>query len=1120
MQRFKMKKGIAWLLVVAMLFSIAPSLFAAEGDPLPVIGKYVEVDANGEKVPGREFADPVKTEMVLEDGEMEYSKSILPGTEDNTFDITLSVKTPMDVSTVPSNASVLLLLDVSDSMDDTLVSRGEETRWQVLKAELESFIETLLANEGNQVSIVIWGGKNDDSYNGSEYMTICGWTSNAITVIGTFSGFDYVSPSGAVTAGGSVADSLRNYYMKDNNIGFGATNAEAAFTGAMEQLANKDMNSANQPFVVYLSDGVANKYFGSLGINTAIANQRGIAKAEAMKTAYPNAILYTIGLSSDVNIDSDTVSSVLKKTDNPAVDRYFYAGNGTDLSETFQYFEEVAQNMVQAETVTDPMSDWVILDESSLSDTTSAAVADNAISWDLRKATPVFENGAYSYTLTYTVTLNTEAPGFDWDTYYPTNKQTTLTYLFGTSVAVSDDLSKVKVEEGTYGEVEFLIPTVRGVKPEGSITKTSSVSEVRPGGTYSYTIEVMNSGEATWKNVVVTDELDQDIRYIDSQTGSGDISVKEEFGSLIISFGDIAPDTNKMVLITVRVGADAPIDYEITNAVLAESDNDIDRMGEDPDPPVVVGPNGSITKIANSATVERGERYTYTITATNNGNERWNNVTATDTLDSNLVFVSSVSADGVTFALVRDTIQFHFQNINPGTSKSVTITVEVSSSAPVGYKIPNTIVVLSNGDEITAEDPVKPVVVGPKGSISKASGVTKVKPGEEYVYTITASNAGNAAWENIVVKDTLDAKLSYVTFNSVGDGDSVTVTHDSGVLTISFGKIPAGGKTTVVVTVKVDESAPHGYVIPNALVATSDNDFNKTAEDPDPPTVVDPILATVNLVAQKKLDNDVPGENTFSFELKDINGYVWATEENDAQGNISFPTMTFNAEGTFEYTISEVKGNGSFEYDASIYRVRIDVTYDETNGKFEADVQYLDGEAVFNNTTVKKDPTPVTVTLPEIQKVVSGDTPSYNAAFTFELKAVTPNAPMPNGSENGLKTASIAGNGTTSLGTVTYTEAGTYVYTIKETDSKFAGYTYDTSVYTLTVVVEEKDGALTATSSMTKSGSVEAVQKAFVHQRLRIRRGRRFDTLSDQAPDRRKRKSHRNREAICRTCVR
>ena len=118
---------------------------------------------------------------------------------------------------------------------------------------------------------------------------------------------------------------------------------------------------------------------------------------------------------------------------------------------------------------------------------------------------------------------------------------------------------------------------------------------------------------------------------------------------------------------------------------------------------------------------------------------------------------------------------------------------------------------------------------------------------------------------------------------------------------------------------------------------------------------------------------------------------------------------------------------------------------------------------------------PVTVESPPVEKSIEGDK-APPVTFQFVMTA-RHNAPMPEESAQGRKTIQITGAGTAGFGPITYTEPGVYTYEITEQNAGAGGWTYDPAVYTYTVVVEERDGALSVTSrTLSKDG--EAADKA------------------------------------------
>lgn len=103
-----------------------------------------------------------------------------------------------------------------------------------------------------------------------------------------------------------------------------------------------------------------------------------------------------------------------------------------------------------------------------------------------------------------------------------------------------------------------------------------------------------------------------------------------------------------------------------------------------------------------------------------------------------------------------------------------------------------------------------------------------------------------------------------------------------------------------------------------------------------------------------------------------------------------------------------------------------------------------------------------------VEKVVDGE-PNENETFEFVIAGQN-NAPMPE-----EDTITIDGNGTADFGEITFTEEGTYVYTITETDTGVENYTYDENVYYVqfSVALDAETNSLEATKTITVNGNEE-----------------------------------------------
>ncbi|TCD54486.1 Cna B-type domain-containing protein [Alloscardovia theropitheci] len=111
---------------------------------------------------------------------------------------------------------------------------------------------------------------------------------------------------------------------------------------------------------------------------------------------------------------------------------------------------------------------------------------------------------------------------------------------------------------------------------------------------------------------------------------------------------------------------------------------------------------------------------------------------------------------------------------------------------------------------------------------------------------------------------------------------------------------------------------------------------------------------------------------------------------------------------------------------------------------------------------------PVTIK-PTVKKVMQGN-PEQNSTFTFHMKALNQNSPMPHSAVGSMATATVNGAGTSEFDTVTFTVPGTYKYEITEVNDHVTNYEYDTSVYLLTVHVTDVNGQLVAQKTIEKAG--------------------------------------------------
>ena len=107
---------------------------------------------------------------------------------------------------------------------------------------------------------------------------------------------------------------------------------------------------------------------------------------------------------------------------------------------------------------------------------------------------------------------------------------------------------------------------------------------------------------------------------------------------------------------------------------------------------------------------------------------------------------------------------------------------------------------------------------------------------------------------------------------------------------------------------------------------------------------------SVSVVAGKAISGRPLVDGEFTFQILE-NGKVVAEATNDANGQIAFPTLSYDKTGEHDYQIVEVKGNaGGVTYDDTVYTMHVSVTDNPQAGALSAKVTYPNGDPVFRNT--------------------------------------------------------------------------------------------------------------------------------------------------------------------------
>jgi uncharacterized repeat protein (TIGR01451 family) len=286
------------------------------------------------------------------------------------------------------------------------------------------------------------------------------------------------------------------------------------------------------------------------------------------------------------------------------------------------------------------------------------------------------------------------------------------------AVAAQGSISQVTINGSASCENPIL-------HPEVSITKSCPQTAL-VGDDISYQITIENTGGEMLDTIVVTDTVN----------GNSPVDISDLF---VDTLAPGASDTQEYVYSADGTEPDPlPNSAKVTanGATSDEVVTDTDSCSTD----ITHVPGIDVTKSCPE-TVAFGEDITYTITVTNNGNEALEGVTVNDTL------LGDITGE----------FDFDFSG-SFGVGEVATATVTYSPGADED-PVDNTVTATGNGADSGAEASDEAscrtdVTHAPAIDVTKSCPET-VAFGEDITYTITVTNTGNEALENLLVSDAL-----------------------------------------------------------------------------------------------------------------------------------------------------------------------------------------------------------------------------------------------------------------------------------------------------------------------------------------------------------------------------
>lgn len=468
------KRGLALLMCICMIFTLLPfSVFAEDTEngnrggtegtaqPSVVYGKYDEDGTKWKQVDGMTADSSAENYKYAATGaDVTYSKTAVPKGND-TYDITLNIESKTS-STAPGASAVVLTIDISTSMyyctecgnyynllgDATDYHKSNCSRSKQIigwhGSTVQSYEMRLYAAKNAAVNFV--NSYKGDAANAGRYIQLVAFDGKAYIKLS-----NWIDVSVAANATEAI-DAINK--LTPPEVGNG-TNLEQGLSKAKELITSApDGIAKDKKFAVVLTDGEPNRQ-GSDSSSRKIKSKTDAA-AKDLKSA---ASVYTVCFGAESTRSDElgtTVGAYLSGTVASNPSNAFNADSAAELNKAFEdIFKSIEQGLSSGFTVTDPMGEFIQLDKSSIKDAT-AKVNGNTITWTPTTGEVSEENGVktYTYTLTYTVKLDTAANGFVDNKYYATNGVTTLAFKDG-----DDNITR-----------DFNVPGVKGESPKCTVT--------------------------------------------------------------------------------------------------------------------------------------------------------------------------------------------------------------------------------------------------------------------------------------------------------------------------------------------------------------------------------------------------------------------------------------------------------------------------------------------------------------------------------------------------------------------------------------------------------------------------------------------------------------------------
>ncbi len=383
-------------------------------------------------------------------------------------------------------------------------------------------------------------------------------------------------------------------------------------------------------------------------------------------------------------------------------------------------------------------------------------------------------------------------------------------------------ISSSNDQNGSNNSSQTVSTAVQCPETTFTISKTDGRTTVLPGESLTYQITVTNTSAYAATNFLVTDALPSGVTFV-TASDSGTL-----YGSTVKwTIASLAAGASKTLIVIVTVPSSTSNGTILTNIAIAGAATAQDTTT------VNTGSSSSSSSSSSSECnltvtltdsqdpVDPNEYFTYTIEVRNNNASTVNNVTLTQTLDSNVDFLSA-SDSGNDDA--GNTIRWTGLSIGGYSTETFTTSVRARDDSD-GATIRSNAFACSTQDSentrVTGDDDDIPPVAPPPPSggyltLDKQADRTEAQAGSIIAYTIAVRNQSDVAVGPVVIEDTFSSSDMTVEY---ADGGSV----NGGSIRWDLGTLGANATRLIHYRVRLSQDLQHGQTVSNSVEVLNGN---------------------------------------------------------------------------------------------------------------------------------------------------------------------------------------------------------------------------------------------------------------------------------------------------------